>query len=60
MDLGRSSRIEEIPENLVLEIIGSRSQLLFVEGEKGSYDYEIYQYVFPKFYNNSSWELLKK
>jgi hypothetical protein len=41
--------IEEIPENLVLEIIGSRKPILFVEGDKGSYDYEIYQYVFPNF-----------
>ncbi len=39
--------IEEVPENLILEIIGSRKPILFVEGEKGSYDHEIYQYLFP-------------
>ena len=41
--------VEEIPENLILEIIGSRKPILFVEGVKGSYDYEIYQHVFPNF-----------
>ena len=41
--------VDEIPENLVLEIIGSRKPILFVEGETGSYDYEIYQCVFPDF-----------
>lgn len=40
--------IDEIPEALVLEIVGSRKPILFVEGEKGSYDYEIYQYVYPE------------
>ena len=41
--------MDEIPESLVLEIIGSRKPIMFVEGEKGSYDYEVYQYVFPNY-----------
>jgi ABC-type cobalamin/Fe3+-siderophores transport system ATPase subunit len=41
--------LEEIPEELTLEIIGSRKPILFVEGEKGSYDYELFQYIFPEF-----------
>jgi hypothetical protein len=41
--------ISEIPEELVLEVVGSRKPILFVEGEKGSYDYELFQYIFPKF-----------
>lgn len=34
---------EIIPENLFLEILGSRKPVLFVEGEKGSLDIQIYQ-----------------
>lgn len=40
---------EEIPENLLLEIIGSRKPILFVEGDRGSYDHAIYQEAFPVF-----------
>lgn len=36
----------EIPENLLLEIIGSRKPILFLEGEKGSYDHAIYQHFY--------------
>jgi hypothetical protein len=39
--------VDEIPENLLLEIIGSRKPILFVEGERGSYDHAIYQLVYP-------------
>lgn len=41
--------VEEIPEELLLQIVGSRKPILFVEGEKGSYDYEVFQYIFPQF-----------
>jgi ABC-type lipoprotein export system ATPase subunit len=41
--------VDNIPEELLLEIVGSRKPILFVEGEKGSYDYELFQYLFPKF-----------
>lgn len=38
---------EEIPENLLLEILGSRNNILFCEGIKGSYDERIYSILFP-------------
>lgn len=41
--------VEDLPERLILEILGSRKPILFVEGDKGSYDFEIYQYVFPDY-----------
>lgn len=41
--------VEGIPEDLILQIVGSRKPILFVEGENGSYDYELFQYIFPKF-----------
>lgn len=40
---------EDIPENLILEIVGSRRPILFVEGERGSYDHAIYQFVYPEY-----------
>lgn len=40
---------DNIPENLLLEIIGSRKPILFVEGERGSNDHAIYQYVYSEF-----------
>lgn len=42
--------IEELPEALLLEIIGSRKKVLFTEGEKGSIDYFIYQTLYPEFF----------
>lgn len=38
-----------IPENLFLEVIGSKKPVLFVEGDKSSLDYKIYQIVYPNF-----------
>lgn len=40
---------EGLPETVLLEILGSRKKVLFVEGEKGSLDYEIYQAIYPDF-----------
>lgn len=40
---------EDLPESVLLEILGSRKKVLFVEGEKGSLDYKIYQAVYPEF-----------
>jgi ABC-type cobalamin/Fe3+-siderophores transport system ATPase subunit len=39
-----------IPENLFLEVLGSRKPILFVEGDKGSLDIQFYQ----SYYNNFS------
>lgn len=39
-----------IPEDLYLEVLGSRKPVLFVEGNEGtSIDYSLYQHVFPEF-----------
>jgi hypothetical protein len=46
--------IEDIPENdqlpeaLLLELLGSRKNILFCEGEKGSCDEKIYNCLFPE------------
>ena len=40
---------ERIPEELVLEILGSRRNVLFVEGEKNSLDYQLYSQVYPDY-----------
>lgn len=39
---------EEIPEEIYLEVLGSRKSILFLEGEKGSLDTEIYSRVYPE------------
>lgn len=38
-----------IPENLYLEMLGSRKSILFVEGDKGSLDIQIYQAYYENF-----------
>lgn len=41
---------ENIPEELMLQILGSRKSVLFVEGERGkSLDFPIYEAVYPEF-----------
>lgn len=40
---------EIIPENLFLEILGSRKPILLVEGDKGSLDIQIYQVYYENF-----------
>jgi hypothetical protein len=42
--------IDEIPENLTIEIVGNRKNIIFCEGDKGSYDYLIYQAAFPAYH----------
>lgn len=37
------SSADYIPDNLLLEVLGSRKPILFVEGEKGSLDQQLYQ-----------------
>lgn len=36
-----------IPEQLYLEVLGSRNNILFIEGDNSSIDYEIYEQVYP-------------
>ena len=40
---------EALPEELTLEILGSRKNVLFVEGEKNSYDYQLYTQLYPDY-----------
>ena len=39
---------DEIPETLLFELLGSRKNILFCEGEKGSIDEKIYSILFPE------------
>lgn len=39
----------ELPESLMLELLGSRRTILFCEGEKGKIDESIYQHLFPNY-----------
>jgi ABC-type lipoprotein export system ATPase subunit len=39
---------EGIPEEVLLSILGSRRPVLFVEGDRGSLDYRIYDRVYPE------------
>lgn len=41
---------EDLPEELMVEILGSRRNVLFVEGEKSSCDYRIYTQLYPDYY----------
>lgn len=40
---------ENIPEELLLEILGTRKPAIFVEGEKSSYDYMVYKAFYKDF-----------
>ncbi len=40
----------DLPEDLLLDILGNRKNVLFVEGEKGSYDVQLYSELYPDYY----------
>ncbi len=40
---------DDIPEEAFLEILGSRKPIIFVEGDKGSLDYFLFQKLYPEF-----------
>jgi len=40
---------EGIPEEVLLSILGSRRPVLFVEGDRGSPDYRIYDRIYPEY-----------
>lgn len=42
-------RNSELPESVVAEIVGSRTPILFVEGDRGSLDTTIYRSRYPQF-----------
>jgi energy-coupling factor transporter ATP-binding protein EcfA2 len=39
-----------LPDGLILEILGSRKNIIFCEGENGSLDTTIYQLVYPEYH----------
>lgn len=41
---------ESIPEDLMIAVLGNRKPVLFVEGEKTSYDFQLYQQVYSDKY----------
>lgn len=41
--------LQDIPEDIYLEVLGSRKPVLFVEGTYGSHDLDIYQVSYPEF-----------
>lgn len=45
-------RIEDndLPEELLLDILGNRNNVLFVEGEKNSFDTQLYTAIFPTYH----------
>lgn len=40
---------QELPDELLLEVIGSRKSVVFVEGENGSYDVSLYREILSDF-----------
>ena len=40
----------EFPEDLLFDILGNRRNVLFVEGEKNSYDTQLYSVLYPDYY----------
>ncbi|MCR4305109.1 MAG: AAA family ATPase [Gallionella sp.] len=42
--------IDEFPESLLLELLGNRRTIVFVEGEKGGKDHSIYQSVYRNYH----------
>ncbi|MGM1051256.1 MAG: DUF4435 domain-containing protein [Pseudomonadota bacterium] len=40
---------ENLPDDLLIEVLGSRKPVVFVEGENGSYDVSLYRELLPNF-----------
>lgn len=38
-----------LPQQLMVELIGSKKKILFCEGERDSYDYKLYSLLFPNY-----------
>lgn len=48
-DISEIEDTDDLPESLLLELVGSRKNILFCEGEIGKNDDEIYKILFPNF-----------
>lgn len=40
----------DLPEQLLLELLGNRKNVLFVEGDAGSFDTQLYSVLYPDYY----------
>lgn len=40
---------DKIPDSLMFEVLGNRKPILFVEGERGSYDNQLYPYIYEDY-----------
>lgn len=40
---------DKIPDSLMFEVLGNRKPILFVEGERGSYDNQLYPYIYENY-----------
>lgn len=40
---------DDLPESLMLELVGSRRTIIFIEGEKGGKDHSIYQSIYKNY-----------
>ena len=41
--------VDEFPESLLLELLGNRRKIIFIEGEKGGKDHAIYQSIYRNY-----------
>ena len=41
---------DDLPEELLLDILGSRKNVLFVEGERNSFDTQLYSEIYPNYH----------
>jgi ABC-type cobalamin/Fe3+-siderophores transport system ATPase subunit len=39
--------LSNLPDEILLEVVGSRKPVIFIEGDKGSLDHDIYSLVYP-------------
>ncbi|WP_274877931.1 DUF4435 domain-containing protein [Vibrio harveyi] len=42
--------LSEVPESILFEVMGSRKPVLFIEGDKGSIDEELYKVIYANYY----------
>lgn len=40
----------ELPDELLMELLGNRRDVLFVEGDRCSYDIRLYSHLYPRYY----------
>lgn len=45
-----SIKSEDLPEDLLLDILGNRNNVLFVEGDSGSFDVQLYSVLYPSYH----------